>query len=239
VHVTGLFSGRTGQNGRALTATRKSFVTRPDHFAPASVPAPGRTGWLKGAVGTDETGLVAAQPGAWPAGQAPGKPSADEVEQVDLTRSDWWGAEQRRVGSSSPARPGTSLSEGLAPATELSLAGAAAPSSLEVPLGPASPKRRGWVPLTRLWALLKVASMAYTTWWAMGYTHAGLGTRVSAYGAVCLFAGFGARWRKRFFGPGQLIEPELYEEIGRWLYRLGVALVLIGGAAVITQYASH
>ena len=81
--------------------------------------------------------------------------------------------------------------------------------------------------------------MAYTAWWAMGYVHAGAGTTVSAYGAVCLFAGFGARWRKRFFGPGQLIEPELYEEIGRWLYRLGVVLVLIGGAAVTGQYLSH
>jgi hypothetical protein len=93
--------------------------------------------------------------------------------------------------------------------------------------------------VTRFWALVKVVSLAYSTWWTMGYLHAGLGTSVSAYGAVCLFAGFGARWRKRFFGPGQLVEPEVYEEVGRWLYRIGVVLVLVGGALVTAKYLQH
>jgi hypothetical protein len=93
--------------------------------------------------------------------------------------------------------------------------------------------------VTRFWALVKVVSLAYSTWWTMGYLHAGSGTSVSAYGAVCLFAGFGARWRKRFFGPGQLVEPEVYEELGRWLYRIGVVLVLVGGALVTAKYLQH
>jgi hypothetical protein len=98
-----------------------------------------------------------------------------------------------------------------------------------------TPRRTPWIYSMRLWALAKMASLAYTTWWAMEYVHASPGATASAYGAVCLFAGFGARWRKRFFGPGQIIEPELYEEIGRWMYRLGVVLVLTGGAVVIAQ----
>jgi hypothetical protein len=80
-----------------------------------------------------------------------------------------------------------------------------------------------------------MASLAYTTWWAMGYIHAGAGEAICAYGAVCLFAGFGARWRRRFFGPGQVLEPELYEQLGSWLYRAGVVGVLVGGALYFVQ----
>ena len=211
-----------------------------------------RAAGLKATQGSDETALVAARPGAWPAGQAAGRLSEDQDRQDDLTRSDWWGAEQRRAGSFGTA-PGLGVNRGEDPAKvpDLRLAtGNAALGLAPTKLAPtefaptglaaAAPRRRGgWVQLTRLWALAKVASMAYTTWWAMGYVHAGLGTIVSAYGAVCLFAGFGARWRKRFFGPGQLIEPEVYEEIGRWFYRLGVALVLVGGVAVTAQYVTR
>jgi hypothetical protein len=192
---------------------------------------------------------VAAPPSAWPAGQAAGRPSAAEEQQDDLTRSDWWGAEQRRAGDfgdfGEPPGPGSSHAQNQAeyltgvPDLSLTTTNAALVSSATEPVAAAPPRRRSWVQLTRLWALAKVASMAYTTWWAMGYAHASPGTIVSAYGAVCLFAGFGARWRKRFFGPGQLIEPEVYEEIGRWLYRLGVVLVLVGGVAVTAQYLSH
>ena len=80
-----------------------------------------------------------------------------------------------------------------------------------------------------------MASLAYTAWWAMGYIHAGTGEAICGYGAVCLFAGFGARWRRRFFGPGQLLEPELYEQLGSWLYRAGVVGVLVGGALYFLQ----
>jgi hypothetical protein len=100
-------------------------------------------------------------------------------------------------------------------------------------------RRQRWLPLTRLWALVKMASLAYSTWWALGYAHARTGTAVCAYGGVCLFAGVGARWRKRFFGPGQLLEPELYEDIGQWLYRVGAVLVLAGGVLLVAQAALH
>jgi hypothetical protein len=84
-----------------------------------------------------------------------------------------------------------------------------------------------------------MASLTYSTWWALGYIHANAGAQVCGYGAICLFAGVGARWRRRFFGPGQLIEPELYEDIGQWLYRIGTALVLAGGALSVAQATMH
>ena len=95
--------------------------------------------------------------------------------------------------------------------------------------------RRGWVACTRLWALARLALLAWSVQWAMGYLHASGGEVVCAYGAACLFAGFGARWRRRFFGPGQLLEPELYEEVSTWLYRAGAVAVLVGGAVYGAQ----
>jgi hypothetical protein len=186
--------------------------------------------------------LVAVRQGTWPTEPEARMPIAEEPGQTDLSTSGWWTAERRRLGLPSvPSGAVTSASDNLAGATGLVMPGTGpeARPSPAIPAGAASRRRRGRTTLTRLWAVLKVASLAYTTWWAMGYLRASLGTSLSAYGAVSLFAGFGARWRKRFFGPGQLIEPELYEEAGRWLYRLGVALVLIGGVVVSAQYASH
>jgi hypothetical protein len=134
---------------------------------------------------------------------------------VDLALEGWWAAEAAR-GRDLELQP--------------------APEEPPEPAQPRPPRRlHGRIVLSRLWALIKMASLAYTTWWAMGYVHARLGAAVTAYGAVCLFAGFGARWRRRFFGPGQLMEPELYEEVGRWLYRAGAAGVLAGGAIFIAQ----
>jgi hypothetical protein len=80
--------------------------------------------------------------------------------------------------------------------------------------------------------------MGLTTWtveWALGYVHARLAEDLCVYGLMCLFTGVGARWFKRFFGPAQVLEPELYGEIGRWLYRVGVVLVLAGGVADVLQ----
>jgi hypothetical protein len=131
----------------------------------------------------------------------------------DLSAESWWALERKTAEA------------------------ATAPGPVEVPVPSAAPvtvpawqRRQRWLPWARLWAVLKMASLGYTTWWALGYIHANLGAQVCGYGAVCLFAGVGAHWRRRFFGPGQLIEPELYEEIGRWLYRIGSVLVLVGGA---------
>jgi hypothetical protein len=103
---------------------------------------------------------------------------------------------------------------------------------------PAWQERQRWIPWLRLWALVKIVSLTYTTWWALGYLHEKLGTQICAYGAMCLYAAVRSRWsgrRFRLFGPGMSIEPEFYEELGRWFYRAGVVLVLCGGAVFLAQ----
>jgi hypothetical protein len=173
--------------------------------------------------------------------------------QPDLNASDWSAAHRRREGG---AEEVAFLREAGAPATLTSpgeigtpLRGTGQPfgppvvpdvepkplPATPVALGPKPRRRSRGVYLLRLWALVKMASLAYSTWWVMGSLHASPAATASAYGGVCLFAGFGARWRKRFFGPGQIVEPELYEEVGRWMYRIGIVLVLIGGAVVVAR----
>ena len=136
---------------------------------------------------------------------ADGARASEPVGAPDLDLSGWWAVQRGSVekGPSDGPRP-----------------------ALALPAG----RRSRWRGVAHGWALVKMALLMASTYWTMGALHARLGAQVSAYGAVCLFAGFGARWRRRFFGPAQLLEPELYEELGRWLYRLGAALVLCGGA---------
>ncbi len=184
--------------------------------------------------------------------------SVPSLSVPSLSMTDWLAAERRRaresviseaIGASWAGGAGTGFAgtggaatgpSGIgdgslgADALETAGSGAGAPAGPAAPVV-ARPPRRRRLYVTRLWALVKVGSMAYTTAWAMSFAHAGAGAEISAYGAVCLFAGFGARWRKRFFGAGQIIEPELYEELGRYLYRAGVALVLVGGAVLTAQ----
>ncbi|HET9059937.1 MAG TPA: hypothetical protein VFN61_08450 [Acidimicrobiales bacterium] len=116
-----------------------------------------------------------------------------------------------------------------------------AAGALDLSAIPERPRPRGPAPahiwLTRVWALVKMASLGASTWWAMSSIHAHLGALICAYGAVALFSGVGARWRKRYFGPGQLIEPELYEALGSLLYRVGTALVLVGGVIAMVAPA--
>ena len=103
---------------------------------------------------------------------------------------------------------------------------------------PAWQERQRWIPWLRIWALVKMASLTYSTWWALGYLHENPGTQICAYGAMCLYVAVRSRWsgrRLRLFGPGMSIEPEFYEELGRWFYRAGVALVLCGGAVFLAQ----
>ena len=105
---------------------------------------------------------------------------------------------------------------------------------------PAWQARQRWAPWLRLWALVKMASLTYSTWWAVGYLHEDLGTQICAYGAMCLYVSVRSHWsgrRFRVFGPGMSIEPEFYEELGRWAYRAGVVLVLCGGAVFLAQGA--
>ena len=175
-------------------------------------------------------------------GRLPAGSEAEAPPSPDLIAAGWWAAEQRRAtadvtlaapDASAPLRTG---SEPVGPGVTAGPSVEAQPPS---GAAPAWQRRRRWLSVTRLWALVKMASLVYTTWWALGYLHAKLGTSVCAYGGICLFAGVGARWRKRFFGPGQLIEPEMYEDIGQWLYRIGTVLVLVGGTLVVARAAVH
>jgi hypothetical protein len=103
---------------------------------------------------------------------------------------------------------------------------------------PAWQEHQRWIPWLRLWALVKMASLTYTTWWVLGYLHENLGTQICAYGAMCLYAAVRSCWsgrRFRLFGPGMSIEPEFYDELGRWFYRAGVVLVVCGGAVFLAQ----
>jgi len=112
-----------------------------------------------------------------------------------------------------------------------------APCTVPARGGPAWQRRQHWLHFTRVWAFVKMAILAYSTWWAMDYIHARLGARLCGYGAVCLFSAVSSRWRKRYFGPGQQLEPEVYEVVQQWLYGVGTVLVLVGGAIAVAQAA--
>jgi len=62
---------------------------------------------------------------------------------------------------------------------------------------------------------------------------AGFATDVLVYGLVLLFAGFMMRWTTWAYGLAQVLWPDLYEEIGLWLLRLGVAMSFAGAVAII------
>lgn len=160
------------------------------------------------------------------------EPVDQEAAPPDLDLADWWAAERRRAQSS----PATAAPAEARPAQ----AGPAVPGEdrpgQDRP-APAWKKHRRWVYFTRAWALAKMGLIAYSSWWAMGYLHFHRGAEISGYGVVCLFSGVGAHWRKRYFGPGQQLEPELYEVVAQWLYRAGTVLVLVGGAIAIARAA--
>ncbi len=67
--------------------------------------------------------------------------------------------------------------------------------------------------------------------------HAGVWTYMCAYGAVGVFVGFAMRWTSWTFGLSQVLYPELYEEVGFWLVRLGIAVASVGYLGyLITHY---
>jgi len=45
------------------------------------------------------------------------------------------------------------------------------------------------------------------------------------------FVGFTCAWTDRSFGLVQLLRPDLFEAIGRWLMRAGGAVAVVGAAA--------
>src|SRR5271170_4015633 len=97
--------------------------------------------------------------------------------QPDTSIADWWAAHGRRNGSSGEIAPAGEIVslEGTSEAFEPSAISDDAPQPLPpmptVAVAPSGRRLRG-VYLLRLWAFVKMASLAYTTWWAMGYIHA-------------------------------------------------------------------
>jgi uncharacterized membrane protein len=58
-----------------------------------------------------------------------------------------------------------------------------------------------------------------------------------AYGAVGVFVGFAMRWTSWTFGLSQVLYPELYEQVGFWLVRLGIVVASVGYLGyLITHY---
>jgi hypothetical protein len=80
---------------------------------------------------------------------------------------------------------------------------------------------------TKLVALFALADID------LAAAHAGLATDLVVYGIVLMFAGFMMRWTTWDFGLGQVLWPDVYEEIGLWLLRLGIAMSFIGGLIVM------
>ncbi|MGH9107785.1 MAG: hypothetical protein ACRDZX_18525 [Acidimicrobiales bacterium] len=193
---------------------------------------------LKALAGADEPKAMAEPDLAEPdlaeselAGPNPAKsertgPDLAESEQAgpnlaDPNLADWLAAERRCSTS----------------CVDLPAAGVRGRPPAESGSGRQQPGARGrrWALFTRLWALAKMAISGWSAWWVTSYLHAGLGGTVCAWGAVCFWWAAGPHWRKRCFGPGQQLEPELYEELSRWLYRAGAVLVLSGGALALAR----
>jgi hypothetical protein len=189
-----------------------------------------RAGTLKGGQIGDDTAGVTLGPGPAPAG-----PPA-QAWQPDVGQADGRGT---GPGSATPWDP---LATPTAPVatSRLDLSERSAAAQLSTSGAPAWQRRQRWGPWLRLWALVKMTSLIYSTWWALGYLHENLGTQICAYGAMCLYVALRSRWsgrRFRLFGPGMSIEPEFYEELGHWAYKAGVVLVLCGGAVFLAQSA--
>lgn len=165
----------------------------------------------------------------------------------DLNLRDWQAAEQRRAATSTAASrleaAPLDLSEGPAPALggpaptwapgagEQSAVPAWAPvAGVQAAAAPAWQARLRWVRWARAWAAVKMTISAVSFWFTMEYLHAGWGEMMAGYGVLCFWWAVGPHWRKRCFGPGQQLEPELYELVAKWLWRIGSVLVLCGAA---------
>jgi hypothetical protein len=67
--------------------------------------------------------------------------------------------------------------------------------------------------------------------------HAGVWTYMCAYGVVGVFVGLAMRWTSWTFGLSQVLYPELYGQVGFWLFRLGIAVASVGYLGyLITHY---
>ena len=104
-----------------------------------------------------------------------------------------------------------------------------------LPLARARP-RRLWPTLGAIIAasagLAKVAVFLAIAHIDLGAAHAGVAIVLFVFGVVLPFCGFTMRWTAWDFGLGQVLHPDLYDELGLWLLRLGSVAACIGAVAV-------
>ena len=103
---------------------------------------------------------------------------------------------------------------------------------------PPRPTRRALVKALGLVAaialgLAKLALLVVISNVELRAAHAGIATDVLVYGLVLLVSGFMMRWTTWAYGLGQVLWPDLYDEIGLWLLRLGIAMAFVGALAVV------
>jgi hypothetical protein len=180
--------------------------------------------------------IVAALPPFGPTGPPPSQ-SSDR----DLNRSDWQAAVQRRDGvppgggDDAPRAP-VDLSAGFASDWPTPAGAVPGTATADLPRDkPVWQKKRRLIAFTRVWAVVKMSISAASTWFTMSAIHAKLGETISGYGVACFWWAIGPHWRKRCFGPGQQLEPELYEVVAKWCWRIGTVLVLTGAAVYLLQ----
>jgi hypothetical protein len=190
---------------------------------------------LKSAPCADERRSVALLPPSGALG-----PPQDLSDERDLNTADWHAAEQRRLGSPGEQGPDTTVRAARPPVDLAAGWQGAAAGARSAPPSPSRDiprwkKRQRLLKFTRAWAMVKMSISAVSTWLTMSSLHAKSGEVVSAYGVACFWWAIGPHWRKRCFGPGQQLEPELYEVVAKWCWRLGTVLVLVGGVIYFFQ----
>jgi hypothetical protein len=162
-------------------------------------------------------------------------PPQDLSSDRDLNTADWHAAAQRRRGARGEEDADTTVRAARLPVDFA----ADWPRAAGAENSPPSPgrdiprwkKRQRLLKFTRAWAVVKMSISAASTWLTMSSLHAKSGEWVSAYGVACFWWAIGPHWRKRCFGPGQKLEPELYEGVAKWCWGIGTVLVL-GGAVI-------
>jgi hypothetical protein len=190
---------------------------------------------LKSSRCVDERHFVAPSP---PSGAS--APSQDLSSEADLNTADWHAAEQRRRGATGEDVPDATVRAARLPvdfAADWPRADAGAEGAPPSPVRdiPRWKKRQRLLRFTRAWAAVKMSISAASTWLTMSSLHAKSGEWVCAYGVACFWWAIGPHWRKRCFGPGQKLEPELYEGVARWCWGVGTVLVLGGSVIYFLQ----
>jgi hypothetical protein len=176
--------------------------------------------------------FVAVLPPSGAIGPPPGQSS-----ERDLNRADWQVAVQRRDGAPAAVvneTPSAPVDLSARFASDWERAAGTAPAKAEPSQTRDTPvwqKRKRLIAFTRVWAVVKMSISAVSTWLTMSSIHAKVGETISAYGVACFWWAIGPHWRKRCFGPGQQLEPGLYEVVAKWCWRIGTVLV-VGGAGI-------